>query len=58
MLCTWERLVADVEAIFLFPWAVAYGQLGLYALVEMIIFVVILMYGIFWAWKKGSLEWV
>lgn len=50
-------VVFDVEAVFLFPWAVAFNQLGLYALIEMIIFVVILFYGIFWAWKKGSLEW-
>jgi NADH-quinone oxidoreductase subunit A len=51
-------VVFDVEAVFLFPWAVAFGQLGLYALVEMIIFILILMYGLYYAWKKGALKWV
>ncbi len=51
-------VIFDVEAIFLFPWAVAFGQLGLYALVEMILFVLILFYGFFYAWKKGALKWV
>jgi NADH-quinone oxidoreductase subunit A len=51
-------VVFDVEAIFLFPWAVAFGQLGLYALIEMIIFIVILLFGLFYAWKKGVLKWV
>ncbi|MBD3402070.1 NADH-quinone oxidoreductase subunit A [candidate division GN15 bacterium] len=51
-------VIFDVEAIFLFPWAVAFGQLGLYALVEMVIFILILMFGLFYAWKKGALKWV
>jgi NADH-quinone oxidoreductase subunit A len=51
-------VIFDVEAIFLFPWAVAYGQLGLYALFEMVIFIAILFYGIYYAWKKGVLKWV
>lgn len=51
-------VIFDVEAVFLFPWAVAFGQLGLYALVEMVVFVAILFYGIFYAWKRGSLKWV
>lgn len=51
-------VIFDVEAVFLFPWAVAFGQLGLYALVEMIIFILILFYGIYYAWKKGALKWV
>lgn len=50
-------VVFDVEAIFIFPWAVAYGQLGLYALVEMILFVGILVGGLLYAWRKGALEW-
>ncbi len=48
----------DVEAIFLFPWAVAFGKLGLFALVEMAIFILILMFGLFYAWRKGVLKWV
>ncbi len=51
-------VIFDVEAVLLFPWAVAFGQLGLYALVEVIIFVFILFFGLFYAWKKGALKWV
>jgi NADH-quinone oxidoreductase subunit A len=51
-------VVFDVEAVFLFPWAVAFGKLGLYALVEMIIFIAILLFGLLYAWKKGVLKWV
>jgi len=50
-------VIFDVEAVFLFPWAVAFGQLGLYALVEMIIFIGVLMFGLYYAWKKGALKW-
>jgi NADH:ubiquinone oxidoreductase subunit 3 (subunit A) len=50
-------VVFDVEAVFIFPWAVAYNQLGLYALVEMILFVAILLGGLLYAWRKGALEW-
>lgn len=51
-------VVFDVEVIFLFPWAVAFGHLGLFALIEMVIFIAILFFGIFYAWKKGVLKWV
>jgi len=51
-------VIFDVEVIFLFPWAVAFGELGLFALVEMVIFILILMFGLFYAWKKGVLKWV
>ena len=50
-------LVFDVEAVFLFPWAVKLGQLGLYAVVEGIIFISILIVGLVYAWRKGMLEW-
>jgi NADH-quinone oxidoreductase subunit A len=50
-------VIFDVEVVFLFPWAVAYGQLGLYALVEMVLFILILFFGLFYAWKKGVLKW-
>jgi NADH:ubiquinone oxidoreductase subunit 3 (subunit A) len=50
-------LVFDVEAVFLFPWAIALGKLPLYAVVEGIIFVLILIAGLFYAWRKGMLEW-
>lgn len=51
-------VIFDVEAVFLFPWAVAFGQLGLYALIEMVVFILILFFGLFYAWKKGVLKWV
>lgn len=50
-------VVFDVEAVFLFPWAVAFNKLGLYALVEMILFIAILVAGLLYAWRKGALEW-
>lgn len=50
-------VVFDVEAVFLFPWAVAYQRLGLYALVEAALFIVILLGGLIYAWAKGVLEW-
>jgi NADH-quinone oxidoreductase subunit A len=50
-------LIFDIEAVFLYPWAVAYKQIGLYGLVEMVIFIAILLVGYFYAWKKGALEW-
>ncbi len=51
-------LVFDVEAAFLYPWAVVYRSLGLYGFVEMVVFVLILGVGLAYAWKKGALEWV
>ncbi len=50
-------VVFDVEAIFLYPWAVVFDKLGLYAFVEMIIFIVILLIGYIYAWKKGAFTW-
>lgn len=51
-------LIFDVEAAFLYPWAVVYQDLGLYGFVEMVIFVSILTVGLAYAWKKGALKWV
>ncbi len=51
-------LIFDVEAAFLYPWAVIYRDLGLYGFVEMVIFVVILTVGLVYAWRKGALKWV
>lgn len=51
-------VIFDVEAVFLFPWAVAYKVLDLYALLEMVIFIGILLVGLAYAWKKGALKWV
>ena len=47
-----------VETIFLFPWAIVYRSLGLFAFVEMMIFIVILLVGLAYAWATGALEWV
>ena len=48
----------DVEAVFIFPWAVTIEQLGKQALVEMVVFVAVLALGLVYAWRKGLLEWV
>ena len=50
-------VVFDVETIFLFPWAVQFDRLGLFGFVEMIIFLVILIVGYVYAWKRGALTW-
>jgi NADH-quinone oxidoreductase subunit A len=50
-------LIFDIEAVFLYPWAVAYNQIGLYGFVEMVTFIIILLVGYFYAVKKGALEW-
>lgn len=51
-------LVFDVETIFLYPWAAAYNQLTLFGIVEAILFILILLSGLLYAWKKGALEWI
>jgi NADH:ubiquinone oxidoreductase subunit 3 (subunit A) len=50
-------VVFDIEAVFLLPWAVAYGQLPLYALVEGVVFILILVLALAYAWRKGALRW-
>ena len=47
----------DVEAVFLYPWAVAFRQLGLFALIEAVLFVLILVVGYVYAWRRQALEW-
>lgn len=51
-------IVFDVETLFLFPWAVVLRDIGLFAFLEMFIFISILAIGLIYAWKKGALEWV
>ena len=51
-------VIFDVEAVFLFPWAVNFRSLGIAGLVEVFIFIVILILGLAYAWKKGILKWV
>ena len=50
-------VIFDIETVFIFPWAVIFNQLGLFGLVEMLLFIAILLVGYFYAWKKGALEW-
>lgn len=50
-------VIFDVEVMFLFPFAVAFEQVGLFAVIEAILFVVILTVGLGYAWKKKALEW-
>src|SRR5574338_571725 len=50
-------ILFDIEVVFFLPWAVVFRQLGLFALAEMAVFIVILLVGYFYAWKKGALEW-
>lgn len=50
-------VIFDVEIIFLAPWAVIFRELGVAAYIEMVIFVLILIVGLIYAWKKGALEW-
>ena len=47
----------DVEVIFLFPWAVKFNVLGLFAFIEMLIFIFILVLALWYAWKERALEW-
>jgi NADH-quinone oxidoreductase subunit A len=51
-------VVFEVEAIFLFPWAVQFMALRIFGLVEMLVFLGILIVGFIWIWKKGALEWI
>lgn len=48
----------DVETIFLYPWAVAYDKLGVFALIEMVLFVFMLLIGLLYAWRKKVLKWL
>ena len=50
-------VVFDVETIFLFPWAVMFNKLGLFGLIEMLIFLIILVIGYVYVWKRKALDW-
>lgn len=50
-------LVFDIEVIFLYPWAVVAKQVGLFAFYEMFFFLLVLLVGFAYVWKKGGLEW-
>lgn len=51
-------LIFDVEMVFLFPWAIAFDVLPLFAVLEGVLFILILAVGLVYAWRKGALEWV
>lgn len=51
-------IIFDVEVLFLFPWAVVFKELGWLAFVEMAIFLIILIFGLAYVWKKRDLDWV
>ena len=50
-------VVFDIEAVFLYPWAARFRQLGWFGLVEMLIFIAVLIITLVYAWRKGALEW-
>ncbi|MGH9559220.1 MAG: NADH-quinone oxidoreductase subunit A [Bryobacteraceae bacterium] len=50
-------ILFDIEAVFLYPWAVVFRQLKMFAFAEMFIFVALIMVGFFYVWKKGALDW-
>lgn len=50
-------ILFDIEAIFLYPWVVVYRDLGWFGFVEMLIFIVLVLAGFFYIWKKGVLNW-
>ena len=50
-------ILFDIEAVFMYPWAILYKRLGLFGLVEMGLFIAILFVGYIYVWKKGALEW-
>jgi NADH-quinone oxidoreductase subunit A len=50
-------ILFDIEVVFFFPWAVVFRRVGWFGLIEMAIFVLILLVGYVYAWKKGALEW-
>jgi NADH-quinone oxidoreductase subunit A len=50
-------ILFDIEIIFLIPWAVVLRELKVFGLIEMVVFIVILLVGYVYAWKKGALEW-
>ena len=51
-------VIFDIETVFLYPWAVSYGGLGTFALIEMVVFLALLTIGLAYAWAKGVLKWV
>lgn len=51
-------VIFDIEVVFLYPWAVAFEQVGLYGLVAATVFLLLLFAGLIYEWRKGALEWI
>ena len=51
-------VVFDIEAVFFYPWAVAFNAIGWYGMIEMVLFIVFLLVAYIYAWRKGALDWV
>jgi NADH-quinone oxidoreductase subunit A len=50
-------ILFDIEAIFLYPWAVVYRELKMFGFIEMLVFVTLILSGFFYVWRKGALDW-
>jgi NADH-quinone oxidoreductase subunit A len=50
-------ILFDIEAIFLYPWAVVYRDLKMFGFIEMLLFITLILVGFFYVWKKGALDW-
>lgn len=50
-------ILFDIETVFLYPWAVVARRLGIFGLIEMLVFIGVLGLGLIYAWKRGALEW-
>jgi NADH-quinone oxidoreductase subunit A len=50
-------IIFDIEIVFLYPWAVAYDNLGAFGLVEMVLFIVTVLVAYAYVWRRGGLEW-
>jgi NADH-quinone oxidoreductase subunit A len=50
-------ILFDIEAVFLYPWAVVYRELKMFAFYEMLLFIVLVLSGFYYIWKKGALDW-
>jgi len=50
-------VVFDIEAVFIYPWAIVYDKIGIYAFIEMVIFILILLVGYIYAWRKEAFKW-
>lgn len=50
-------VIFDIEAVFVYPWAVLFKDLGLFGFIEMMIFITILAIGLLYVWRRGALEW-